>query len=361
MLACDILLIGQFPPPLHGLSAVNLKLEQLLSEAGFRTRFIDTSPSDGRRGATKYFWRVIAIARAAVAILARRSKGRDFSVYMSGEAQAGIYLLIVLAAACRLAGVRFILHHHNFLYVTAYSRAMQMLLRVSAGNLTHIFLCMDMQEQFFSRYESSHRQALVLSNALFVESIKTAPKLPSTGALRLGMMSNLTFEKGVDTFLKIGEALLNSGHKVEIVLAGPASSPQVESYIRAALERLGPAGCWLGTVQGEAKAEFFRSTDLFVFPTRYKAEAQPLVLLEALQSGCPILSTDIACIGCDHSGSPGMTASPTTFADQAEAWIEQVLHDPGTLIKLRVQAVERFEVMKAQSRDQFRALLTLVE
>lgn len=46
-----------------------------------------------------------------------------------------------------------------------------------------------------------------------------------------------------------------------------------------------------GPLYNEMKLEEYRNADLFVFPTFYENEAFPLVLLEALQYGLPIIST----------------------------------------------------------------------
>jgi glycosyltransferase involved in cell wall biosynthesis len=54
---------------------------------------------------------------------------------------------------------------------------------------------------------------------------------------------------------------------------------------------------YLGPVYGEAKNELLAKTDVFVFPTFYAQEAFPLVLLEAMQFGCAVVSTFEGAIG----------------------------------------------------------------
>jgi len=48
---------------------------------------------------------------------------------------------------------------------------------------------------------------------------------------------------------------------------------------------------WIKGAVGVDKAALFREADIFVLPTRYAVEAQPLVLLEAMASGCAIITT----------------------------------------------------------------------
>ena len=47
----------------------------------------------------------------------------------------------------------------------------------------------------------------------------------------------------------------------------------------------------LGFVSGDRKAEVLRDADLFLFPTQYLGENQPVNLIEAMAFGLPIVTT----------------------------------------------------------------------
>lgn len=49
---------------------------------------------------------------------------------------------------------------------------------------------------------------------------------------------------------------------------------------------------YLGKKYGDEKSEILASSDIFVFPTCYPNECFPLVLLEAMQHGLPMVTTD---------------------------------------------------------------------
>ena len=46
-----------------------------------------------------------------------------------------------------------------------------------------------------------------------------------------------------------------------------------------------------GFVSGARKAELYRAADLFLFPTQYLGENQPVNLIEAMAFGLPIVTT----------------------------------------------------------------------
>jgi len=51
--------------------------------------------------------------------------------------------------------------------------------------------------------------------------------------------------------------------------------------------------CWIDGTQGEQKTQLFREAQIFVLPSRYKVEAQPISILEALASGCAVITTKV--------------------------------------------------------------------
>ena len=61
--------------------------------------------------------------------------------------------------------------------------------------------------------------------------------------------------------------------------------------ISEARAKFGEAIVELGPVAGAAKQRFFETIDIFFFPSRYRMEAQPLVMLEALSYGVATLAT----------------------------------------------------------------------
>jgi glycosyltransferase involved in cell wall biosynthesis len=153
-----------------------------------------------------------------------------------------------------------------------------------------------MDSKLKARYKSVKR-TLVVPNHVpdsFVLS-QEAPEQKADGPIVLGLLSNLMFEKGVADFVAIVEQARAVGINAQGILAGPAWNAEMEAFIVAAVEKNGSALRWMGSVSGQSKEDFFAAIELFVFPT--KCDAYPLVLLEALVRGRPIIAPDRGCIG----------------------------------------------------------------
>lgn len=61
---------------------------------------------------------------------------------------------------------------------------------------------------------------------------------------------------------------------------------------------------WIDGAIGETKTKLFDRAQIFILPSRYPVEAQPIVILEALASGCAIITTTV--------GEIPNTVDPTT-------------------------------------------------
>ena len=74
-----------------------------------------------------------------------------------------------------------------------------------------------------------------------------------------------------------------------------------------------------GQLTGDAKWDAYFGADVFFFPTHYESEATPIVLMEALGAGLPLISTQWAGIPAMLDGCPTArllpVRSPEAYAD----------------------------------------------
>jgi glycosyltransferase involved in cell wall biosynthesis len=104
--------------------------------------------------------------------------------------------------------------------------------------------------------------------------------------------------KGLDLLIKAFKSIAGSDKQTYLVFAGVSEGTKINYQI--VLERLvsdmelTDNVKFIGFISGERKIQAYKSADVFVLPSRY--EQFGLVLLEALASGCPTVTTSEAAL-----------------------------------------------------------------
>jgi glycosyltransferase involved in cell wall biosynthesis len=204
---------------------------------------------------------------------------------------------------------------------------------------------------------------------------KHPPAAGPARAVRCLYLSSLIDTKGFPEYLEALHRLSAlAGPTVEAVLCGRLVASEFSSRFHDAAT----AGAWIENqmaetnrrervhvrwVKGAAgadKAALFREAELFVLPTRYAVEAQPLVLLEAMASGCAIITTragEIPAILDDRSAMFLAEVSTETLATV----LQTLVADAAARARLARAAHDRFMERYQIDRhlDQWETLLTL--
>jgi glycosyltransferase involved in cell wall biosynthesis len=173
--------------------------------------------------------------------------------------------------------------------------------------------------------------------------------------LVLGILGNLTFDKGLREFAQVVQALGRSGPTVG-VLAGAAGGAEEAAYIDELMRTSGSAFRWLGPVGADARLAFLDQIDVFLFPTRYKLEAQPNVVFEAMARGVPVVATMMGCIASDVPAATGVTVPlGPNLVDRLEKAVLSVRD--GTFAQRREACVTHIETMRSASAESFSRLV----
>ncbi len=174
--------------------------------------------------------------------------------------------------------------------------------------------------------------------------------------VRLLHLSLLVESKGYPEYLEALEALSHRdlGRPVEAVLCGPPAFTSfctrfttVEAkvgWIEERVRRINATGAvsveWIPGARGAEKQALFDAAHVFVFPSRYPVEAQPLVLLEAMAAGCAVLTTAAGEIPSTMGEGTARFLDDAAPGAIAEA-IEEVVRDDALRRALAGRAVER--------------------
>ena len=122
--------------------------------------------------------------------------------------------------------------------------------------------------------------------------------------ISVGLMSWFVEKKGILYLLESIKELVNNNFNVQLTLAGDGPLRDVIlDYI--ASNKLNNHIIYIGKIHGEEKEKFFNDIDLFILPsipTSKDMDGIPVVLMEAISYGIPIISTNVSGIPeiCRH-------------------------------------------------------------
>lgn len=351
------LFITTFPPPAHGQSIVSSSLRDALCQVGVGVNTVDISPGELRRNAHYHLrrtWRVFAAIRQ---LLRNPEPGVLYTVF---EAGAGIGYVTLIVAAGRATGRHIVLHHHTAAHVRRRSVLAMLLFRLCGRGAVHVALSECMGRDLAVQYPEV-RRVLIAHNAIHVNEVARSSRSRSSAGepIRLGFISNLSFEKGVDIAVSTVREVLSNGISVQLIIAGPAQNVQMSKFIDATKAELHSHLEYRGAVTGVEKARFFQDIDALLFPTRYKNEAQPLVVLEALAAGRPCLVTDQG-YTAELVGEAGLVAPSETYIESAAKLISAWAANREDLQALQRDAAARYQQLRHGSERQFVELLNLI-
>jgi glycosyltransferase involved in cell wall biosynthesis len=346
-----IVTVVALPPPTHGQAVVNQAIVDALSSTSLPIKVVNTSPGALQKGLSYHVTRMrLHILRAIPAILNAKN-GLLYGVVEPGFGIGYNFLTILFARAMYL---RIVLHHHSALYTKTFDRRFDWLSRLAGKRTLHVALDEFMAKDIRARYPFAGNVVVAHNASHVAQPILEQPK---TRTLTCGFMSNLSREKGLDTFFDCLRAARSTGLDLRAILAGPPTSQEADRMIAAARDEFGDMLEVVGSVSGASKQAFFRSIDVFLFPTRYKVEGQPLVILEAMSYGVPVVATHQGYCA-ELVGNAGTSAPIANFVTVATGFLTQCHNDVGYLRKMAVVARERYETLKRDADAQMNDLIS---
>jgi glycosyltransferase involved in cell wall biosynthesis len=351
--ARKVLLLGFFPPPVDG--------QRLITQTVFE-RF--EKIAHVRRYSFDRFHRLGSLSKIASALGACfaifRARAEGFSaLYLAPHSGNGLLLSCLTALLARFLGYSLAIHYHSYWNLGRRSWLMAIFVAICGPKAMHIVLAPPMGRDLRHFYPAAGSVATV-SNCAFVEPHELIGRHFGGRRLRLGHLSNLSREKGVALVLACMRALRARGVDVELRLAGPAENEETAALIAAAESELGERLRYVGRLGGEAVRRFYQEIDIFLFPTYYRHEAEPLVVIDALAAGVPVIASDRGCIGYLLGKAAGRVFPIDTFTEQAVEQIVVWAQTPALLEDTSRQAHGRFRDLSREARAHFERLAAVI-
>lgn len=354
-----VVIVAASIPPVQGQALVAQRVGMLVSSAGHETHFVSRNPQQLHRGIGYYASLLVGLLRALRKSFALRGRRRaPKTVYVTSSGGLGILAEGLCVALLLRRTDRLVVHHHSFAYLNKPTLAFRAVSRSVYRRAFHVVLCEHMAALLGAHVAS--KRISIVSNAAFVDTpgkAQNSEPIESAG-LRLGHLSNLAVEKGLDLVLGV---LSDTPDDVSLTIYGSPIDGQSATLLREALETFPSRLTHIEPTNREGVWDFFRSIDLFLFPSRYRNEAAPLVVLEALSAGVPVVASDRGCIPSQLA--PELDDFVTTI-EQFPSKINVIVREMLSEHDYKHEAVRRAErqwtQLEAASRLHVSELLTLV-
>jgi glycosyltransferase involved in cell wall biosynthesis len=157
-------------------------------------------------------------------------------------------------------------------------------------------------------------------------------------------LGTLKQRKGFLELLYSIPRILELAPQAKFIFAGECTDPVADSQAKNFIEENRLKDCveFVGPVFGQDKAELLSSSDIFCFPP-IRAEGQPLVILEAMSCGLPVISSNLGAIpSLISDGETGYLVGPQDRNSLTDKVVE-LIQNPTKRIKMGRKGRERFE------------------
>lgn len=286
----EIHIVCVTPPPVTGMTTVTQAMAARLAEHHQVVGYGINRPegmSNRLWSLTKHLRLIAAAFKASI-----RMSRADYA-YMTPDSGHGLIGSLVMLAVLRALGRNVIMHHHVFSYLNETTAVSRLFFGLARRGVRHLVLCRRMKELMQSRYGGGF-DVNVHSNSSLVPAARVRPERSSVQTI--GYLSNISLDKGIDTFLDAATELTKRYPALKVQIAGPCASDEVRSMLDAFVAQDTTRRSYLGAIYGEEKERFFVDVDVLLFPTRYRNEAEPLVIFEAARYGTVVFARDMGCI-----------------------------------------------------------------
>ncbi len=165
-----------------------------------------------------------------------------------------------------------------------------------------------------------------------------------TNVIELLFLSNLLPSKGLYEFLEMAKNLIEEGYDVNVNLAGPFNDKFKEGDLDVFLNqnpKLIDQFVYHGPVSGIKKWALLERADILVHPTLN--DAFPLVILEAMASGCAIVSTEQGGIPDILEGNAFGLIVPVGDSVRLFDSVVEMISNPGYLKLCQKNAKEEYQ------------------
>lgn len=290
-----ILFLLHLPPPVHGSSMVGqLIRDSRLINGSFDTKYINLLISrsvdeSGSTSVSKLFRFIRSWFKLLFELIKEKPNLCYFALTATGNA---FYKDATLVFLLKLFRVKTVFHLHNKgVKKNESSKINNFLYRYVFNNNSVILLSSYLYDDI-KTFVPKSRVHICHNGVEDVVKMDIGNQDEDFRPIKILFLSNLIESKGVFVLIEACGILQEKGYEFSCVFVGGEGDINTHQFNKE-IERVGVNRCvkYLGKKYGDDKNEIYLDADIFVLPTFYDNECFPLVLLEAMQYGLPVVST----------------------------------------------------------------------
>ena len=291
----NILFILHLPPPVHGSSLVGQTIRQSkVINSSFECRYINTLVSrsvneTGKKSFIKVFRFVAVWFQLLVEIIKKKPDICYLALTATG---AAFYKDVLLVGLLKLFNIKRIYHLHNKGVALSASNKINKLLYQFVFKNAEVILLSNYLYNDIESFVPSTRVHICPNGIEDTVTVQKPRLKEKEKSVKILFLSNLIESKGVLVLLKACEIISQKGIDFECDFVGAEGDLSAKQFNEKVSQmQLTSKVNYLGKKFGNEKQNAFATADIFAFPTYYSNECFPLVLLEAMCNGLPVIST----------------------------------------------------------------------
>ena len=352
LLKKKVLMIGSVPPPFHGSNVYFAELLDSSIKEKYDICHVDISDHRGLENLSRLDTTNVELALKGIFTLKKKlSEFKPDLVYIPVASNFLPFLrdgLFILTSSY-FSNAKIVIHLHEGSYFRdefyAHSNLLiRKFIEFTISKVDTAIVYTKELESTFNRFARRTVSFLNGKNVIVPDNVDTIGRKN----LKISYIGNLFESKGILTFLETAAIISQRNANITFSVAGDwgADKDVVKNKVDRIISKNGLEEklTFLGTVSGEKLTEFYCSTDLLIFPTKYPYEGCPLVVIDAMGFGLPIISSKgIGAIpDMIENGADGILIDPND-PDEIATSALQLIENSDERIRLGLEARRKYE------------------
>jgi glycosyltransferase involved in cell wall biosynthesis len=361
----DVLLVGQTPPPYHGQAVVTAMLFENnwrdLKVARLRMSYSDSIDHVGKFGIGKVIHLFALVIKTWWLALTKQPR---VLYYLPASAnKVPVIRDIIYLGAVRWLFKKTVFHYHAGglpEYIGEAGLFGKLATRAYSNADVSVEIC---RTDHSPGREFQANNTVVIPNGVDVGKCQRTRQ--EEEKIRILFLGALSEGKGAIDIIQSAKVLRERGCHLTFQMVGAWASDDFKNRALGLIDEAGLTDIFefSGVLKGDAKWQAYADADVFFFPSHYQSENFPLVLIEALAYGLPVVSTNWRgipqLVGDSNAAILCEINAPEQYADA----LEEVAKHPDRREQMGRAAQQHYETcytrekFLARMEEVFRSLL----